>query len=168
MSSALNSSEFLSEISSQSSGKIGKTQPDILGMTMVKISIKKNPLLTQRQQFQACFKYLKQDKNLCGSAALQNPSNLPMQFSCFLFVNRIKPPQAPGQNCAHKNGKKTNTVWTYPSLQWDMAECELRTCSHLGIQVLMWWILWWKRSCTSLVPDREPPASTTPVGLQQH
>lgn len=90
VSSVLKSSQLLSEISSQPSNKIGKTQPDILGISKVKISVKKNHFyLKDDNNLKSVFKYVKQDKNLSGSASLQITNEKPMQIICF-SVNSLK------------------------------------------------------------------------------
>lgn len=95
MSSILKSSQLLSEISSQSSNKIGKTQPDILGTSKVKISVKKNHFyLKDDDNLKRAFKYVKQDKNLSGSASLQITNEKPMQIICF-SVNSLKQSKKP-------------------------------------------------------------------------
>lgn len=95
MSSVLKSSQLLSEISSQSSNKIGKTQPDILGICKVKISVKKNHFyLKDDNNLKRAFKYVKQDKNLSGSASLQITNEKPMHIICF-SVNSLKQSKKP-------------------------------------------------------------------------
>lgn len=96
MSSVLKSSQLLSEISSQSSDKIGKKpQPNILGISKVKISVKKNHFyLREYNNFKRAFKYVEQDKNLSSPASLQITNEKPMQINCF-FVNSLKQSQKP-------------------------------------------------------------------------
>lgn len=100
---------------SQSSDKMGKPQPDILGISKVKTSVKKSHLCLKDGHFKLAFKHVQQGKNLNCCAALELTNKKTHANLCKQFETKSKRTSLPFPNCAHKNGKHP-TTWIYPSL----------------------------------------------------